>query len=319
MCFAKTQPNQACTGSTCVSGYYCKNNTCQLYGAIGAACTEGFSAEQTCQPGLKCISGMCGTPLADGQQCSGDWCRNSCDKYLSKCTTSISNAALGTACGQQISCAQGLSCKLSIQTNGTFGPGVCVASTAVGDGCFSSGLTPAPCSPGQQCTTTDGGIVSFSEGRCALLAAGTCCSNLDCPTGQGCGSAGRCGAFAPMMGDCSTLACSPGSTCKQLSDLSRKCLDTGGQGQNCSTQTLFSSQSNCDPDLKCVSGKCYQLRFPGGPCDAQNQCVIGLCKGDAGINSVCGPGDLAAGASCQKNSECDSLHCFVGVCKAQCN
>ena len=226
----EVMPGAACSvNEQCAGDAYCMNTTacpgtCQPRGAVGTTCTT----DEACQSGMKCTSGSCAVPGADGAPCRGP-AGNECAGGLictgaegmttpgtCRSVETVESGALHGACNVRLTqlCQPGLSCVVTGLTSQT---------------CETGGLTsgmpchiavPESCASGLFCSGTNV-MTGDLDGTCAALpGAGMPCATVlfgaACGTGLRCDT-GTCHAMQDAGGtcitgaDCYSQSCSSGT------------------------------------------------------------------------------------------------------------
>jgi hypothetical protein len=140
-CGARLAADAKCDGTVpCDTGLVCAG-TCKKPGATGAPCTD----TTPCEPWLRCVSGLCSAPLADGASCDPSVPQPGCDvdhfcNLKQKVCQSLTVGGAGDACGVRddgsyAGCRAGAVCKLQPGTTS----GSCIAAGNVGDACKAGG------------------------------------------------------------------------------------------------------------------------------------------------------------------------------------
>lgn len=290
-------------GEPCISPAQCASQACLgLHpGTKCGRCAGTFAPEEACNSnstktcpknetcnGSKCTPIVPPTSLPAGSKCTeSSRCAEGTTCFATDSSakegTCAAVPAVGSACAFAVGssntgrCAAPSYCKMSSKTQGT-----CTAPGKAGDACGAStsggGVTYATCEKDTYCKLDEG----KPSGRCAAFVplGGTC------TTKDACGSSGYCKLDAPGSGTCHafaqldepcgqvaspasyTIVCAPGTICQGA------CRPPpSGRGSDCSAPN-----SSCYSTLSCVDGTCETIDYASCTADA------GTGK-DAGGNS----------------------------------
>lgn len=185
-------PGEKADGATCAVGVQCKGGVCRTTGegqcgscvtplAAGAACDvatdvceaglfcsaakkceapaekgEACTPELPCEGGLSCNSGICGSPLPEGGDCSaGQTCDFTvglfCNGKTKQCTP-VGIANLGEACGFDQDTGGIVLCEADVECD--FAASKCIAKLKEGDACTIDAQTGSShCATGFQCVS----------------------------------------------------------------------------------------------------------------------------------------------------------------------
>jgi hypothetical protein len=222
----------ALDGGTCASTYSCQPG---LYCALSSSSVCG-----TCQPASP-LGGPCGGSAQGATcsvgQCNGEACApvvgvgGNCQYGSAVCEPLLScqgicNAPgpIGSGCGTDMDCADGLTCPQTGQTT-------CVQRASVGQPCAYTS-----CELGLACAWSADGGTSCQT----LIAYGSCVDDLDggiCLEGEVCADGG-CVVLGPVSSSCTdTVECAVG-----------QCVSA--------TCTLLPAGDDCDRNADCVSNRC---------------------------------------------------------------
>lgn len=210
--------NEECAGDS-----YCRiegacPGTCQARVGSGATC----SADDACQPGLRCFDGTCQAAARAGAACggaSGIECAGGLVCMGARDATPMNPAVSGTCrtlaevqvgelgdlCDLDAGmlCQSGLACALTGVSGGTMAVFECVAAASSGATC-NLGF-PDPCPFDHTCEGVMPAMGVF-EGTCTPLPGdGEPCRNNQCSEGNRC-AAGTCRAVRGLGGACTESA-----------------------------------------------------------------------------------------------------------------
>ncbi len=300
-----------CLGVACAPRS-CGNGTCD--GALRAEVCGSGDTSPSCQSDCgKCDSyGPCDSN-ADclSGSCVAGLCAprcgdNSCDEPAERCGSGVDPGQCRSDCGR---CPEGVPCL----RNSDCASGQCANLAPNTPGACAGGCGDGVCLAGFELCG-----VGTADGRCQADCglcpeALPCRNDADCSTGNCVGDPGLCGPRLPVCGDgrCANV---PG-------------LEECGSGN---------SGASCERDC----GKCGV----GGTCNANSDCVSGLCLGiinGSGFCAGCGDGTCTAliegcgsgnsgltcerdcgkcghRAPCNEDADCRSNNCTAGTCHPRC-
>ncbi|MBK8255273.1 MAG: hypothetical protein IPK82_21760 [Polyangiaceae bacterium] len=312
--------NGECSSGFCVDGVCC-NSVCNTLCNACTAVKKGSGADGTC--------GVVASGLDPDAECAGaQVCNGS-----SLCKLPNGEACLlGTDCVSN-SCVDGVCCNTTCT-------GACQACTAAkkgspGDG--SCGNIVVGTDPDNECFGT---LSCSGAGACALLPAGSACTNnaecsstfcvdgVCCNTAcntlcnactavkKGSGADGACGAVAANLDPDSECAgaqvCNGSSLCKlpngEACALGTDCVSGNCIDGVCCNTTCTGTCNACTAAKKGsgLDGVCGAI---GANTDPDNECL-----GAFSCNGASACALLANGAACTANGECTSGFCADGVC-----
>ncbi len=129
------------------------------------------------------------------------------------------------------------------------------------------------------------------------LADATDAPNVDAPA---CIALGRFGCTS--SGDCCEAEC-----------VEQVCVFPlcGAEGTSCA------GRAQCC-DVPCESGTCSACRLPQVICQQASDCCSGSCLQFGSVKTCAAPIGRSIGVACSTSSECDSLNCVGGLCRAAC-
>ena len=212
----------------------------------------------------------------------------------------------------------------------------CVGGTCVDDS--TPPPTPPPsggaglcesCDTHSACGGTSDYCLSYPDG--GGYCGSTCSGDADCGgDGARCltlsTGARQCVRYVDGTASCaagspppSTPGCTVDSECAGGERCDRGvCVDAGGGdvplGGACAEHAECATGT-------CLAGACTQsCEWPSGGCPGGFYCdgeATGACG--AGVCLAGTPGDRAIGESCNRDTECSNLYCFLGVCSEPCN
>ncbi|MCC6623824.1 MAG: hypothetical protein IT385_21375, partial [Deltaproteobacteria bacterium] len=271
----------ACVGgecvATCYGGYHDCGGTCEADDSIHAC-------------GPDCVA--CPTPAHSATRCVDGACEWECDPNYRLCGDSCKAIDSPGACGD--ACV------------------VCPAPTAGGYATCDGGVCGLACSdgyrrcPGDRCVAD--GLTCNGRRRCEAHA--------ECAYDEVCGyvyseSETVCSAVCAVASDCAG-----GEVCARLPGS----LQIGF----CQTARVTGRPdgSACTSDSECKSTLCHFLdKVCGSACARPTDCAhCGIDSGPGGTlhyRSDCGSARLEAGATCPRNSACESMAC-EDVCRQLC-
>jgi MYXO-CTERM domain-containing protein len=257
--------NNSCQSSLngCLASGSCIANGASAPGSFGCATCDTSRAPA---PGgdIAPVSKAAGQSCDDGAYCVvGEACNGA-----GACTGQARDCNDGAACTSD-SCNESADrCDNDLTIGG------CV----IGAACVNPG-TPNPANPCQACNPALS-TTSYSDAQ-----AGTACGNPSCvggslTTASLCDGAGTCVAGT-------TQQCPGGSNCRDATSCIGGCT----------------SDNQCLVGNYCSAGTCQPKKDPGTSCDANNQCVSGIC-----VDGVC------CNVSCDGSCESCALPGKLGQC-----
>ncbi len=307
-----------CTSGACADGVCC-NSACA--GACNRCDLVGFTGSCTVAPAgnggkndATGVSPACGGFVCDG---TGTACPASC--------TSDANCAAGFWCngagacvaalGSGTACTRGPMC-----SSGFCADGVCCNSACPGE-CNRCDLTgsvgtcsTAPAGNGGKNDLT-GVTPACSPYVCngvSLVCPGSCSSDADCIAADWCDATGQCAAKAA-----NGVACAAGHQCLSGFCADGFCCNSACAGGGCNRCDLAGKLGTCtlatsgDPgNPACVPYVCNGVSAAcPTSCTGSANCVAGgYCNGTACVVQ------LAQGAACTANGQCQSGFCADGYC-----
>jgi hypothetical protein len=322
VCRARVPRGSSCAdGAPCGGRDVCTDGTCQA--PVNRACflILGSSSDSNCDPGSRCVSGICTVNLQVGAACYGF----DCDDGLACVEGRCAAAPIGAPC-VDAAMAYGRSCDpvwRTWQLTTEFSlnaPCTPVGWCAAGSTCRGTTLNP------------DGGV--GIAGTCLATRTGeTCVSDFACASGEFCRGE-RCSLplAAGEVCDPAASQCAPRLVCADVDDEPTvfRCREYGGAGTSCRT----GQAGPCRYPFACADGRCVHGGGPGEPC-VGGACLTGACYGaDGGVvldgtfdsvlwfgasasRGVCGPA-LDDGATCTSAAMCKSGVCHRLRCVALC-
>lgn len=329
-CLPYRQPGQSCgLREQCdpATGFCGDANTCVAFLGQGEACFPGL-----CSPGSDCrVDGGCVARLADGESCVADFeCLvGHCRRSDNRCGFTPLGAGCRSveACGNPAYAPMGICKGLRLEPDGGVrDPGLCTAQAARGDACHrawgpegfvcADGLacldgecvTAAPYSRplGAECPLRFGTVSGDSYFGAAACQAGFTCQPMASSLTVGrCGIAKGAGTACTERDECEVgLRCVPGAS-------GRVCTKVSGVGEPCTFERCFDELA-CFPQQD-GGFECQQPGAVGGACTSYHfrSCVDGArC-----VSSVC-EAKAAIGASCVRDTDCETSACDDGRCVA---
>jgi len=282
-------PGEICGAlDPCAAPNVCQNGRCTACRTATASC-EGLG-QGTCCTDLECVSGECRhDPGLPGEICGA----------LDPCAApNVCQNARCTACRTATSSCEGL------------GQGTCCTDLE----CVAGECRHEPGLPGEICGALDpcAAPSTCQNGRCAACrdaktscegsGQGTCCTGLECVTGECRHEPGLAGEVCGALDPCAAPNTCQGGRCAACRVAQTSCEGLG--------------QGTCCSDLECITGECrHEPGLPGEVCGALDPCTTpytcrdGRCV--ACRESLEGCGVLGGGGDCCEGLVCDA----AGECR----
>lgn len=345
--YTVTAPEQYCAAfeaAYCANAVLCGRSATRADCApIAAELRAGCEANFARETAPKLSGDIIAMDLAATSQCLKDFATD-CGTDFFVCGQAIFQGlrAIGETCDNDEDCDTDGFC----QRDAGSCPGTCVAKAQAGDACKSV-LFGSHCAPGLEC----------AQGTCTQgVALGQACGPAPCVGDSFCFE-GTCTNTAEVVAACPVddpTCFMSGWSCETEGSYELHCAITygvyGGAGATCDPENNFDSATPnlrrfckfgfaCDVDtstctrLKPVGAACAPRDHrpfcaDGSYCDAATAtCTIEpqegeACTGTCANDRVCTKGVCrapgAAGAPCDRNSECESRECVDDVCAGEC-
>ncbi|MCK6547336.1 hypothetical protein L6R52_15905 [Myxococcota bacterium] len=339
------ESGQCIPGCTQLGGLQCTGgNVCDAQSGRCEAPSGSCATDAQCgAPAGVCEGGQCigGCGQIGGLTCGGG---TVCDSSSGRCVNVQGPCSTDAQCGPPTGVCEGGQC---IPGCTQLGGLQCVGNTVCNGGTGRCDPGGAVCTSDAQCTPPST-ICNTTTGACV---AG--CSVTGCPSGQTCGTNGRCtgnpnpGTGAALNATCAANADCASSTCFDFGGgLGARCVSSCGNSGDCPSgftcydyngakmcisSQLFSGATFSTPvgGACSVGGDCRSNFCPGGSCidtcSESNDCSGLSCQwsefaADLYIGSCQGPAGVGAnGASCAADSDCRSGVCYgSGTCGDLC-
>ena len=278
----------------CAGGFVCK--------ADGKGCESSCSAEEGCQSGWFCQSGVCqnkrshGDTCTVGKQCLSEYCANGfcCNNDGSSpkcCGGQASHCDDGNTCSTN-TCDGSFHCALSFPINK-----VCEAPKCTGNSFTSSKLCQSGACTGGGTTTVCSTSATCKDSLCNPSlgcylqnhSSGTPCESSSC-TGFTLTGSKSCDGLGTCVTGSGTGPCPGGFICES--------------GAAC--KTSCTSDLDCQSGLYCAGTSCLAKKNNGSQCAENKECVSAYCAG----GFCCASGDC-----CQTSAHCDDSNvCTTDTC-----